>query len=200
MNENKQDPVKNNHEIKPLRKGNIDSPVTSYFDSLANVKIDTTTLAGKRQRIIKDFIIEYAPSQPDYDTLFDLNYDEYEDYVIGFYGPSGTGIKNGVMVYFFSPNLNSYILNEKLSKIPNPTFYIKQKKITGFYIGNGGGRGWRLEWLKNKWTTTKEFYVYKEGDTTKWKINYPLTKKNRVIIRPFQMIPPKEILESEIKW
>ena len=72
--------------------------------------------------------------------------------------------------------------------------------ITGFYIGNGGGSGGKLEWINNKWTTTKEFDVDKEGDSTKWNISYPLKKKKKVIVRPFQMIPPEEILETDIKW
>lgn len=170
------------------------------YDSLAKAHVDTSTLKGKREWIMNHFLIENAPSASDYDTLFDITYDGFNDYVIGYYGQAGTGIKNRVKVFFYDPKNNCYILNEQLSDLPNPTFYIKQKKITGFYIGNGGGGGGRLEWINNKWTTTKEFEVHKEGDTTKWKISYPLKKKKEVVVRPFQMIPPKEILETDIKW
>ena len=103
-----------------------------------------------------------------------------------------------VKVYFYNVKTKFYILNEQLSDLPNPTFYIKEKKITGFYIGNGGGGGGRLQWINNKWTTTKEFEVHNEGDTTKWKISYPMKKKKEIKIKPFQMIPPDDILETNI--
>lgn len=176
---------------------------TSYdgvYDSLAKAHVDTSTLKGKREWIMNHFLIENSPSSSDYDTLFDITYDGFKDYVIGYYGQAGTGIKNRVKVFFYDPKNNCYILNEQLSDLPNPTFYIKQKKITGFYIGNGGGGGGRLEWIKNKWTTTKEFEVDNESDTTKWKISYPLKKKKEVIVRPYQMIPPEDILETNINW
>lgn len=175
------------------------SSFTDAYDSLARAPVDTSTLQGKRIWIMNQFLLENGLVSPDYDTLFDLTYDGFNDYVIGYYGKSGTGIKNRINVYLFSPKRHGYILDELLSDLPNPTFYIKQKQITGFYIGNGGGGGQRLEWIKNKWTITKEFDVDKDGDTTKWKINYSLKKKKEVIVRPFQMIPPEEILETDIK-
>lgn len=176
------------------------SPYSDAYDSLARAYVDTSTLQGKRSWLINQFLLGNGLVSPDYDTLFDLTYDGHKDYIIGYYGKSGTGIKNRVNVYLFHPKINCYILDEQLSDLPNPTFYIKHRKITGFYIGNGGGGGCRLEWINNKWTTTKEFDVDKEGDTTKWKVSYPLKKKKEVIIRPFQMIPPEEILETDIKW
>jgi hypothetical protein len=176
-----------------------DTLETSTYDSLANAFVDTTTLKGKREWIMNHFLIDNDLVSPDYDTLFDITYDDYKDYVIGYYGRTGTGIKNRVNVYFFNSEQNCYILNEQLSDLPNPTFYIKLKKITGFYIGNGGGGGGRLEWINDKWTTTKEFDVRNGGDSTKWKISYPIKKKTQIIIRPYQMIPPKDILETNIK-
>jgi hypothetical protein len=153
-----------------------DETETDPYDSLANAYVDTSTLQGKRRWIMNQFLVENGLSSPDYDTLIDLTYDGFQDYVIGYYGKSGTGIKNRVKVYLFNSKKQCYILDEQLSDLPNPTFYIKQKKITGFYIGNGGGGGGRLEWINNKWTTTKEFDVDKEGDSTKWNISYPLKK------------------------
>lgn len=79
----------------------------------------------------------------------------------------------------------------------NPTFYIKQKKITEFYIGNGGGNGSKLKWIDKKWIVTKMFDV--DYQINIWKITYPLEMKTENITRPFQMIPPKEILETKIK-
>ena len=170
------------------------------YDSLARAPVDTSTLQGKRKWIMNQFLLENGLVSPDYDTLFDLTYDGFNDYVIGYYGKSGTGIKNRVNVYLFNPKRHSYTINELLSDLPNPTLYIKHKKITGFYIGNGGGGGQRLEWIKNKWTITKEFEVENDDDTTKWEITYHLKKKKQVIVRPFKMIPPEEILETDIKW
>jgi len=170
------------------------------YDSLAKAHVDTSTLYGKREWIMNHFLIENAPSASDFDTLFDINYDGYKDYVIGYYAQAGTGIKNRIKVFFYEPKKNNYILNEQLSDLPNPTFYINQKKITGFYIGNGGGGGGRLEWINNEWTVTKEFNVHCEGDTIKWNISFPIKKKEMVVVRPFQIIPPKEILETDIKW
>jgi hypothetical protein len=173
---------------------------TDTYDSLAKAFVDTTTLKGKREWIMNHFLIGNGLISPDFDTLFDLTYDGHKDYVIGYYGQSGTGIKNRVEVYLYDIKKNCYFLNERLSDLPNPTFYITQKMITGFYIGNGGGGGTRLEWLNNKWITTKEFDVDNEGDTTKWKISYPLEKKTEIKIRPYQMIPPSDILETKINF
>jgi len=148
------------------------------------------------------FLIDNQPSSPDYDSLFDLNYDGHDDYVIGYYGQSGSGFKNRIQVYFFDPKQNCYHYNEQLSDLPNPSFYLDQKKITGFYIGNGGGAGGRLEWINGKWTATKEFQV-KSGendeDSIFWEIDYPLLHKREKIKGLFEMIPPEEILENKLE-
>jgi hypothetical protein len=170
------------------------------YDSLIRANVDTSTLQGKRSWLMNQFLIENGLASPDYDTLLDLTYDGNKDYIIGFYGKSGTGIKNRINVYLFNPERHSYILDEKLSDLPNPTFYIKQKKITGFYIGNGGGSGVKLEWINSTWRTTKEFSVDMDGDSTKWNIYFPLSRKRQEIIQPFQMIPPKNILETNITY
>ncbi len=176
-----------------------DPPVAvDAYDSLRNLKINTKTLKGKRDYIKRQFILE----QPGYmsDTLFDLNYDGYKDYVIRLYRQSGNGIKNGVQVFFYNKRKHEYILNEQLSALPNPTFYIKQKKITSFYIA-GAGSGERLQWIKNKWRVTKTFYVNEDkGDSSIWKINYPLRHISIKLYRTFEMIPPKDILETNIGW
>lgn len=190
----------NKNRIENIEKVQKNVNYQSAYDSIENIKIDTTTLIGKRNKIVNEFLLENGLIEPDYDSLIDLTYDGFKDYVLGYYGKSGTGIKNRVKVLFFEPQLNSYILNKQLSDLPNPSFYIKDKKITGFYIGNGGGGGQKLEWIRNKWTTTMEFEVNNEGDTTKWKINYPIKNKKEVLIRPFKGIPPNEILETDIKY
>jgi hypothetical protein len=169
-------------------------------DNTVQTPIDTTSLKGKRAWLIKQFEIDYSPSSPEFDSLVDLNYDGHKDFVIAYYGMSGTGYKYRIMVYFYSQKRHCYILNEQLSDLPNPTFYLKQKKITGFYIGMGGGGGGRLEWIGKKWRATKEFRVHNDGDTTKWEISFPLKKKTKIIFKPFQMIPPESILETDIDF
>jgi hypothetical protein len=86
-----------------------------------------------------------------------------------------------------------------LSDLSNPTFYIEEKKITEFYIGNGGGSGSQLEWVNGKWVVTKMFKVDENEIKTIWKITYPLKEKTEYLARPYQMIPPKDILETKVK-
>ena len=86
-----------------------------------------------------------------------------------------------------------------MSRLSNPTFYIDQKKITQFYIGNGGGSGSKLEWINEKWVETKVFVVDENKIKTIWKITYPLENKSENIVKPFHMIPPEDVLETNIK-
>jgi hypothetical protein len=154
------------------------------------------SLAGKRKRVLDRFYEDFSPAQPMYDTLVDVNYDRYRDYLIGHYGSSGTGFKYRVAVYLYLKTKNDYIFNEQLSGIINPSFYLDQYKITGFYIGLGGGAGEKLEWLHKKWQVTKSFSVSNENDNTVWNIEYPLQKKKESIKNSFQVIPPQYILEN----
>ncbi len=57
-----------------------------------------------------------------------------------------------------------------------------------------------VRWINTKWTATKEFDIDKEGDTTKWKIIYPLRNIREEKIQPNQMIPPNNILETDIDY
>lgn len=156
---------------------------------------DTKQLQQKRQSILKSFY--HTPSVAvDYDTLVDVNYDGYRDYLISDYGASGTGYKYKIKVYVYSKRRKNYFLDEQLSSLVNPSFFIAEHKITGFYIGGGGGWGRKLEWIKNRWILTKEFDVDNNGDSTVWEVNYPLKNEKKRVIRPFQMLPPDEILES----
>jgi len=170
------------------------------LDSVINFKIDTSTLEGKQEYILNRFTYIDPMRSPDFDTLIDLTYDGNKDYIIGYYGLSGTGIKNRIQVFLFSKKADNYILDSILSDIPNPTFYIDKRKITGFYIGNGGGGGGKLEWLNNQWINTKSFTVDKQDDGSAiWTITFPLKNKTIKTIKPFQMIPPEDILETNIK-
>lgn len=197
----------NKHEIIPPSTENTNRPVTiqkneswaqeedePWIDSLKN--IDTSTLAGKRQYILNHYLTETFHGDFERDTLFDLNYDGAKDYVLHVYGQCGTGIKAGVEVYLYDQKHRHYIHDSTLSAIRNPTFYIDKKKITGFYLGHGAGSGMKLEWKKGKWTCTKSFEVDNQMDSSKWIIHYPLTNQTETLIGPYQMIPPKELLET----
>lgn len=167
-------------------------------DSTKSVPVDTSTLEGKRAYILDQFAADQGPVGPQYDTVVDMNYDGYDDYVIGFYYQSGTGIKNGAMVYIYDPHQNRYMQDTLLSYIANPTFYLKEKKITSFYLPYGFGTGRRLNFINGKWIETMLFSVDNKEDSSIWEIVYPLTKKKISIKKPYEMIPPKEILETNV--
>lgn len=164
-----------------------------------NRKVDEAILKARSQKLLKAFNAESKINSADYSKLIDLNYDNIKDFVIGYYGQSGSGIKNKVRVYLYDIKKHDYVLNNQLSDLSNPTFYIEQKKITEFYIGNGGGSGSQLEWVNRKWIATKMFEVDENEIKTVWKITYPLKEKTEYLARPYQMIPPKDILETNVK-
>jgi hypothetical protein len=177
--------------MNPIVKSSSDLP-----DRLIIDKKGATTLERKRKNIMTRFLRERPPVLAVHDTLIDLNYDGLKDYIIAYYEPAGTGVSNKVNVYFFDIRKNNYILDEQLSDFSNPTFYTDQKKITGFYIGVGSGEGYKLEWINDEWILTKEFEVENEGDSSKWIISFPPNDKTEMIVRPYEMIPPSDILES----
>lgn len=166
------------------------------YDSLAKVKVDTTTLEGKRKYILDHFLVAKAPSAVHYESLFDLNYDGAEDYGINYYAEDDTGLKRQIRVYLYNSRQNCYLPDEQLSGLSNPSFYLPQKKITWFYIGDNAGQGGRLEWKNDRWDTTETFTVSNQGEKTEWRIHYPLQNKTEKLIQPFQMVPPKEVLET----
>lgn len=175
--------------------------LTYFYDSLLTAKVDTSTLKGKRKFIMNHFLIENAPSSSDYDTLFDLNYDGYKDYIIGYYGAAGTGYKNRVIVYLYSPVKKNYIQDENLSGLPNPSFYINRRKITSFYMAAGAGYGVELNWIDNKWIEVMSFDVEnnpKNNDSAFFTIKYPLKKKRQNYYSTYFYIPPSSFLEN--KW
>lgn len=162
-------------------------------------EIGEATLKLKSQKLLQEFNAESEIKSADYDKLIDLNYDNIKDYVIGYYGQSGTGIKNKIRVYLFDIKKQNYVLNEQLSDLSNPTFYIEKKKITEFYISNGGGNGSKLEWINGKWVVTKIFEVNENEIKTVWKVTYPLKNQTEYFTKPFKMIPQKDILETNVK-
>jgi len=165
----------------------------------SQIKVDETILKSKSQKLLKGFNAESKITSADYDTLIDLNYDNIKDFVIGYYGQSGSGIKNKVMVFIYDNKKHDYVLDKQLSDLSNPTFYIDKKTITEFYIGNGGGSGSKLEWINRKWIVTKAFDVDKNEIKTVWKVTYPLKQKTEYFAKQFESIPPNDILETKFK-
>lgn len=169
------------------------------FDTLSGAHScfpDNGKLRRKRRQVLKQFEQDFAAMGAQYDTLVDINYDRFKDYILGYYGGSGTGFKYRVAVYLYSKARNNYVFNDQLSAIVNPSFFIPEHTITSFYIGLGAGGGYRLEWINNKWKKTKTFEVDNAGDSTIWDITYPMTNKREKIIHPFQVIPPDSVLET----
>lgn len=176
------------------------SPALGYYDSLINTPINTKTLRGKRQYILNHFLADNGVGGKDYDTLFDVNYDGHKDYIIGYYGACGSGLKNRVNVYLYVPKKKNYVLNEFLSQLPNPSFYINRKKITSFYLGNGAGGGGELRWIHHRWIEVMNFEADNHSgnnDSSTLIINYPLQHKSKKTFRPYFMIPPPEVLEHQ---
>ncbi len=185
-----------NPDTIPVEYG---TPPMSWFDSLLQTEIDTSTLEGKRIQIMQEFALFNSPSAPDYDTLFDLNYDGYLDYVIGYYGQSGTGLKNRISVHLFNPKNNNYLKDSLLSSIANPSFYLEEKMLTGFYFGNGGGSGEQLNWIDKKWTITKTISACSVDypDSATWNIHYPVSGLNEVILDLYRGIPLNAVLKNK---
>ena len=161
-------------------------------------KSDDSVLRTERERILNEFNSESKIRSADSDTLLDLNYDGNNDYIINYYGQSGSGIKNKVRIYIYDKKKGEFVLDERLSDLSNPSFYLDKKMITEFYIGNGGGSGSKLEWIKEKWQVTKTFDV-EHAEKTIWKTTNLLSGKIEYFELPFQLIPPAEILETNIQ-
>ena len=191
-----------NNNISNISTDTVESKIESprlsgipSFISSHNFYPDSKDLKQKRLIIMKLFEVENSPAGSDYDTLVDINYDGYRDYVIGYYGLAGTGFKYRIAAYIFSKARNNYYRETQISELVNPSFFIPEHKITGFYLALGGGYGSKLEWIKGGWSLTKTFSVSNQKDSTIWEMNYPLTKKMEKVMRPYQMTPPEDVLE-----
>lgn len=168
-----------------------------FRDSMQQLSFDTSSQEGCAQKLLNDFNIRNYPMIAGADTLFDLNYDGRKDLIIRYYTLAGTGIKNRIEAYPWSEKENHFIYDSLLSSVPNPSFYIKQKTITGFYIGLGGGDGIKLKWKNQHWDTATYFlFENRESKTFVTETIYP-EKKTSLFSRPLFMIPPEDLLENE---
>jgi hypothetical protein len=78
------------------------------------------------------------------DTIFDVNGDKKEDYLVNWYGASGCCLKNFYDVYLFKDN---GVFSEKYT-FTNPTFSTDEKTIRGVCYGHPG----ETELYKYKWS------------------------------------------------
>lgn len=128
--------------------------VSCNFDKTHNPNTIESNL-NKNFKTISE-VINYWKSQHKLEyyknEVFDLNYDSNDDVAIYFHG-NGTGVFNLMKIYQFEKECECYVLNEQLSDLVNPSFYIDSSIITGFYIGHGGGYGISYQWKNNKWDT-----------------------------------------------
>jgi hypothetical protein len=115
------------------------------------------------------------------DTLIDLNGDNFKDILIEYYGSSGTGEKNRVIVYLYDNSKKKFASCEQLDYLANPTFYFKEKIVAGYYVANGGGHATKLKWNKSKLDTLEyiDVDIFVEDSQLRFKLdsyNY-VTKK-----------------------
>lgn len=167
-----------------------------FYDSLEKVIVDTTSLKGKRDFILRDFHLNSAHTYVS-DTLFDVNYDNHEDFIIARYGCCGTGLKYGMEVNLYDEICKCYVHDDQLSKLPNLSVYMDEGKLTSFYLANGAGDCEEYSWIDGTWTLTKSIGVDNNGKSSVWRIEYPLENKEEEVALPYQMVPPKELLTSK---
>lgn len=165
-------------------------------DSLAAIHIDTSTVKGKRQYIMNQFLIEWGGLGPEYDTLLDLNFDGVDDYAIGWYGLAGNGLKHNWNVHMWHPGLKAYLEDTNLTGKPNPSFFPNDSLITSFYITYGGGSGEQWKWRNGEWQQTMSFHVENKEDKSDWLLTFPATGTKKTIRHPYQGIPPTSVLKT----
>jgi hypothetical protein len=128
-----------------IKIGNPEKTTDTISNSYIQPIVDTTVTAKEAVKLIA-----ILKSKNDIafnsgmDTLIDLNGDNKRDLLIEFYASAGTGIKNGTAVYLFNENRNQFL--SKPIELPNPTFYLKDKTVVSYYVGNGGGYATKFKW------------------------------------------------------
>jgi len=129
------------------------------------------------------------------DTLVDLNYDGHKDYAIMNFGCYGSGLKNGFDVFLFDPKKKKYYSDTLFSGLPNPSFFPHKGKLTSFYIAEGCGSGREFHWKNKRWVLAKTFEVC-HGENPDWLIRFPPTGDSIIVKRPYQLVPPGNIMET----
>lgn len=167
------------------------------LDSLKKMSFDTNTYKGKLDYIRNLVAMELFPMEVNDDTLFDLNFDGIDDLVFSYYAHAGTGRKEGQFVYI-NKSEKGFVKDSLLSSIRNPSYFLKKKKITGYYLAHGGGECIELKFFNKKWNVTNIITVDNEEENTIWNCFDPLTKKHKKLKTPYTYSPPNEIIETNI--
>lgn len=188
--------VAETNQNKAEKQEQILSEEDKILDSLKGLKFDTTNYLGKISYLKNQLGIQYYPFGYDRDTLFDINYDGKKDLIFFVFALAGTGLKQGMEAYIFSPEHRCFVRDSLLSSVRNPSFFLDKKKITGFYLANGGGYCNELRYKKGRWVETKIVDVSNDNDIVDWKITNLESGKKTVIKESYFGIPPKEVLET----
>lgn len=152
---------------------------------------------------VDSVIYTYANKYPEQEYrgyhLIDVNYDGNKDIILYYFG-NGTGVINLVKVFLYDTEDLSFSLDENLSKLVNPSFYIKDKLITSFYIGHGGGYGIEFNWTGSSWDTVKYLiFTPSINNQNMWSLNVRNVKDNKVDSSEIDnvQIPDNKILRNE---
>lgn len=194
-----------NQQSKQHSKRTIEETVSTnkdtaigYLDYLKQLVFDTTTNEGKLDFIRNQVAIELFPMESEKDTLIDVNFDHKKDFIFTYFAQAGTGRKEGVIVYINNGD-HHYIKDSLLSSIRNPSFFLKKKKITGYYLAHGGGECIELNYFNEKWNITKVVSVENHEENSKWICTFPEMNSVKTFKLPYKHIPPSEIIEVEKK-
>lgn len=182
----------------PKTKIDFKTDVSSY-DSIRALQIDTNTLEGKRAEIVRQLILSNPSILPGSDTLLDMNFDGYEDYLVYYTAAAGVGLKNRTEVYLYHKSWKGYANDTLLSSLPNLSFFPEKKMLTSFYIGYNEGSGSQYNWIDNQWKITRHFGVINENGRGRWFISCfeDGDASRRAIMKDFSefsMVPPPQVL------
>lgn len=171
-------------------------------DSIFTFRLDTYYLEKKRNEIMNQFILSYPSASPESDTLLDINFDGYDDYLIYYTAAAGVGLKNATEVYLYHKSWKGYANDSLLSSLPNLSFFPEKKMITTFYIGYEQGSGRQFNWIDKEWKETKHFAVSNDNGRGRWFISSfpdgdPSSRGIMKHFSEFSMIPPPEVLQTK---
>ena len=130
--------------------------------------------------ILHDASITYSSPENMFSKyeLMDLNYDNHNDLIIYRFG-CGTGPLTIIDVYYCNPQTGKFVYDNQLSEVTNPSFYLSDSLITGFYIGHGGGNCISIKWNGENWKIYETITIEpSEIENLEWKV----TIKNHQIM------------------
>ena len=164
---------------------------------VVEVKIDTSTLEGKRDFILDEFKSGQERLAYINDTLLDLNFDSYPDLIIETYLIAGRGMRNGVEAYVFDHEKCYYVRDTFVSAMDNPSFYLEDNRMSCFHLTFASGAGQEYEWQEGEWIVAKQFEVTNHGKSSVWKVTDDCTNTEYFFNHPFEMVPPQEVIQHK---